>query len=258
MDNPWELVQSKQYEAAVSEYSRLYQETGTKLDLHNRGLAYLLVKNYEAGLADFQHSIRSGDPRHRSGFEYTYAGIAFWCTNRTNEAVSMWRAGLSAPYTDAAGGVEIPALLLYAGCRLKDQALRKEAMQLLKKLWSKHLRRQKKKQDRSGPTHNDLVHPGLVAWPGAIVPFLLGEIDQAQLRLLVEHAGNEILKQRWQCAADFYVGLRAACEGDLPGFRDNMKSCAERQRCELEHESYLARWEVDAGYCGPAGDTSTG
>jgi hypothetical protein len=226
MTSPWDLIKSKRYEAAVTEYTRLYQEQGSHVHLHNRGLAHLLMGNYAAALVDFQHAI------HDDTSNYIFAGVSAWCLSRHDEAVSFWRAGLSAPYADAAGGVEIPALLLYGGCRLGNPALQNEAIQLLKEM---------REQDRP----IDFVHPGLAAWPGAIVPFLLGDFDQTQLQGAVDDARNDILKQRWQCAADFYVGLHAAHEGDESTFQDSMRRCAASQHGELEHGFYLARWEVD-------------
>jgi len=184
MTDPWTLIETGQYEAAISEYSRLYEEKGRKFYLNNRGRAYLLVGNYNAALRDFRHSIETDDPRYRSTGDYVYAGISLWYLNRPDEAIPIWRAGLSAPYTDAAGGVEIPALLLYAGCRLRDFALQTEAVQLLKKHWRNFLRQQKRRAQQSRPSHEDFVHPGLVAWPGAIVPFLLYEIDRTELPLI--------------------------------------------------------------------------
>lgn len=255
MTSAWDLIKTKQYEAAVREYGRLYREQGSEGHLHNRGLAYLLMGDYVAASGDFQHSIQTGDPRRRGTHEHIFAGVSSWYLDRPDEAVSIWRAGLSAPYADAAGGVQIPALLLYAGCRLRSPALEQEALQLLKKHWRDHLRRQKRRQERSARTHADFVHPGLVAWPGAIVPFLLGEVDRTQLQAAVDHAGSEVLKQRCQCAADFYVGLHAARGCDLATFHDRMRLCTASDEGVLEHEFHLARWEVDRGFPQPAFST---
>jgi tetratricopeptide (TPR) repeat protein len=247
MNSPWDLIKSKQYEEAVRECTRLHQELGGKPNLNNRGIAHLLMRNYAAALHDFQLSIES-DPRYRGTTEYCHAGVSSWCLNEPDQAVSIWRAGIGAPYTDAAGGVGLPSLLLYAGCRLGNSALEKEAIGLLKKHWRNHLRRQKRRQERSRPTRADFVHPGLVAWPGATVPFLLGEIDQTQLQQCVDHAGNATLQERWQCAADFYVGLAAVRKGDVQTFQASTQRCAASQKGELEHEYYLARWELDQGF----------
>ena len=81
-------------------------------------------------------------------------------------------------------------------------------------------------------------------------------IDQTQLQQCVDHAGNDTLKERWQCAADFYVGLGALRKGDVPTFLVSMRRCAASKRGELEHEYYLARWELDRGFPQPAFSTT--
>ena len=85
-------------------------------------------------------------------------------------------------------------------------------------------------------------------WPGAIVPFLLGEVETADLTGAAGRAGNDILQQRWECQAHFYVALRATCEGDPATFRARMAKSAASRRGELEHEWYLARWEVERAF----------
>ena len=54
-------------------------------------------------------------------------GVALWWLRRTDEAIAAWRGGLDAKYTDAAGGVELPSLLLFASIRTADPALEKDA-----------------------------------------------------------------------------------------------------------------------------------
>lgn len=49
------------------------------------------------------------------------------------EAITIWKEGLNTPYTDAAGGVEVPATLLFAAVSVQDKDLEKEAIRLLKK-----------------------------------------------------------------------------------------------------------------------------
>jgi len=255
MTNAWELIRSGQYEAAAEEYGRLVREQGGRFNLANLGVAHLLMGNFPAALDDFQRIIAESDPRYLSTSEYVSAGIALWNLDRPEEAIASWRAGLAAPYTDAAGGVEIPALLLYGGWRSGSPAVEKEGVKLLEKLWAGHLRRQKRRQERARPTHSDLVHPGLVAWPGAIVPFLLGEIDQAGLQRAVEQAGNDTLRERWQCAAHFHLAVGAGRMNDPASFREGMRRCAA-SRGELESEFYLARWEVERGFPQPAFETA--
>jgi lipoprotein NlpI len=247
MADPWQLIKNKQYEAAVSEYSRLIELHPTRNpNRYNRGTAYLLMKNFNAALEDFNWIIQDSDPRYATTGEFTFAGICCWYLGRPVDALAHWRKGVDAPYRDAAGGVETPALLLYAAERLRDDLLRKESIAMLKELWRKHSAAQKRKKPHL--SHDDLVHPGLVAWPGAIVPFLLNHLDESSFIQKSEESSSDTLRTRHRCAADFYRGVRALRLGDRLGFQSRMKDCVESHYGELEHEFYLARWEVERGF----------
>lgn len=244
MADPWDLVKSKQYSAAVNEYSRLIEDAPTqKPPLFNRGTAYLLLGEYNAALGDFQRIISLGDWDTRGDSEYIHAGICCWYLDRPGQAVEYWKGGLGAPYTDSAGGVQLPALLLYAGTRLQDSILEQTAIKLLNEHWKKHT---------SGAGHGEVdtlpsdswVRLGQFFWPGPIVPFLLGHVDSTRLLKSAQDPSSDILRTRQQCAADFYLGLRALRQDNWPEFQTRMQSCASSTHGELEHEYYLARWEV--------------
>lgn len=248
MEDPWSLVKSKQYEKAIDEYSRLYKEDGQVLHLRNRGRVYLLVKDYLAALADFKQAIALTDSKYLPDIDYLYKGICFWCLNQPTQTVEAWRQSLSAPYTDAAGGVLPPALLLYASERLNHKHLEIEALDILRKHLQKHQQRAKGKPSRRKRTHQEFVCPGLLAWPGAIVPFLLGETGEEDLEQSVKSSSSLILKKRWRCQADFYIALRALREGNRSEFEVAMTNCASSQNGELEGEYFLALWELEQGF----------
>jgi lipoprotein NlpI len=229
IEDPWQLVKSGQHQKAVDIYSRLYDEDGQPSHLYNRGSIYLDIGDYASALEDFKLVSVIQEPRLLADAYYISQGICYWFLDQPSQAVEAWRQGLTTPYTDAAGGVVIPALLLYAGERLDDSAFRTEALRLL----HKHARRK------------------LQEWPGAIVPFLLGKIGIAELEKRVQMAINENLLERWQCQADFYIAVRALREGDWATFQSKMTRCSESPYGYLEHEHYLARWEVERGFPDP-------
>jgi lipoprotein NlpI len=224
--DPWEFVKLGQNQAAINAYSLSYDQDGRPSHLYNRGLVHLIAENYDEALNDFRLVTSLKKSTHMADNDYIYQGVCYWYLNRPSEAVDAWRQSMTAPYTDAAGGVETPALLLYAAERLHDEQLQKEALQLLRK----HARRK------------------LGAWPGMIVPFLLGKIDAIALSQSVKAARNTTLEGRWQCQADFYVALQALRLDDWEGFRMGMKQCAESSYGLLEQEYYLARWETKRGF----------
>lgn len=248
MEDPWSLVRSKQYDKAIAEYSRLYEEDGEAHHLRNRGMVYLLMKDYSTALEDFKQVITATDSKYLGDGDYISVGICFWCLSQPSQTVEVWRQSLNAPYTDAAGGVRPPALLLYASERLKDRRLEKEALTILRKHWRKHQQWMKRKHSQDRYTHQDFVHPGLLVWPGAIVPFLLGETGVEDLEQAVNTSRSEVLQERWQCQADFYIALRALCEGKRSEFEAAMTRCASSRRGELEQEYSLALWELDQGF----------
>jgi hypothetical protein len=256
MDKAWDLIKNKAYQAAIEEYTQRYLETGSTPELRNRGTAYLLVQNYAAALADAKLTIELTEDRFRNDGDYLRLGTCYWHLNEPTQAVAAWQQGLTMPYTDAAGGVCVPATLLYAGERLNDEELRTRALSILEKHWRNHQRRVKRQRARNlRQTHEDFVHPGLFGWPGAIVPFLLGEIDTEILQEQVNRtAGNsDTLRARYQCQADFYQALGALRQQDWAGFQIFMKRCSDNPVGGLlEDEYYLALWEVKRRYPIPA------
>lgn len=221
-DSPWELRVAGQYERAVALYTKQYEVDGVPSHLYNRGSIYVETGEYARALEDFELLLSVKDPSLRTDGEAMYKGICYWYLNQPAQSVESWRRGLDAPYTDAAGGVRMPGMLLYAALRLEDSALQKEMIALLRK----HARRK------------------LGGWPGPIVPFLLGKIDQAELLDQTQHARHATLVGRWQCQAHFYIAVRARHNDDDDLFKLHMTRCAESPYGRLEHESYLARWEV--------------
>lgn len=228
--DPWRFVEMGWYEQAIKLYTRRYIEDGKVPHLTNRGIVYLLQEDYDAALADFQHVLDMEEPRFVGTTDYFLLGICYWCLNQPAGAVAAWQQSLTAPYTDAAGGVEAPALLLYAALRLDDRALRKEAVGLLRK-------RARRK---------------LTTWPGPIVPFLLGQMAPEEFAREASVLSNDILRARHLCQADFYVALKALSAGDRDAYEAGMIRCAKSPYKFLEHEYYLARWEVRHDFPDPA------
>jgi len=228
--DPWQFVENGWYEQAIKLYTRHFDEDGKVSHLTNRGTVYLIQEDYDSALADFQLVLDVEEPRFVADRHYFLLGVCYWCLNQPASAVSVWRQSLTAPYTDAAGGVEAPSLLLYAALRLDDGDLRKEALSILRK------QAQRK----------------LGAWPGSIVPFLLSKIDPTEFVREANASGNDVLCARHMCQANFYVALKALSDGDKDAYKAGMIRCTKVPYKLLEHEYYLARWEVRCGFPDPA------
>lgn len=228
--DPWQYVRNGQPQKAIEIYSHLYEKDGQPSHLYNRGLIYLNIAEYAHALEDFKLVTTVQEHKLLADSYYIGQGICYWFLDQPFLTVEAWQQGLTAPYTDAAGGVELPALLLYAAERLRDVKLVNEALQLLRR----HSRRK------------------LRDWPGSIVPFLLGKIDTEELEKRIKVISNEILLGRWQCQADFYVAVRALREGDWKNFQTKMTNSSENPYGYLQNEHYLARWEVERRFPKPA------
>ncbi|MBI4786263.1 MAG: hypothetical protein HY782_04365 [Chloroflexi bacterium] len=226
----WQLIESGQYELAVEVYSRFYQEDGRPFNLRNRGIAHLNMDNYTSALADFKLELAITDSKFLDSGVYIFQGVCYWNLNQPFEAIHVWREALSTPYTDAAGGIEPSLLLLYTAERLDDSGLRQEALHLLRK----HTRRK------------------VVEWPGPLGSFVLGRTNLDELARDVGDTKLTTLVERRQCQAEFYVALQALRKGDWSSFQNSISRCAASRQGYLEHEYYLARWEVKHGFPKPA------
>ncbi len=246
---PWQLIQAKQYAEAADAYSRSFAEGGGMIALRGRATALLLSGRPAEARADFARVIEETEPGHRGSGDYLRLGTCHWYLGRPAEAVALWRQGLSAPHTDAAGGVVCPVFLLYAGARLGDTAVRAEAERLLRNRWREHRRRVARDHASTArQAHEDFVHPGLYSWPGALVPFLVGAMGVGELDEAASRTSSDVLRARWQCQADFAIAVRALLESDTGGFRSRMSRSAVCPHGELEREFYQARWEVEHGF----------
>jgi hypothetical protein len=247
--DPWTLVKAKRYAEAADEYSQRYAESGGTFALRGYAKALLLAGRPAEALLHFREVIETTDAKLRGDGDFIDIGTCHWYLRQPKQAVAAWRESLTAPYSDAAGGVVPPAVLLYAAARLGEPELEAEAVRLLRGHLKKHQRRVRRGQPKTArQAHEDFVHPGLYAWPGALVPFLLGEIGTEELDQAAANSPSDVLRSRWQCQANFVAGIRAWRESNQRMFRDRMAKSAASFHGELEHEFCLAQWEVASGF----------
>jgi hypothetical protein len=76
----------------------------------------------------------------------------------------------------------------------------------------------------------------------------LGEIGPATLEQHARATRSDVLARRRRCQTDFYIALRALDDGDAVVFQQRLVACAQSDGGLLEHEFYLARWEVEVGF----------
>jgi len=223
--SPWQLISEGKYEEAIDEFSAVLGKSPLAMNWGNRGLAYLAVQDYESAVSDFRRYVEL-DPRSDHG--YIFLGVSQWCSNRPREAVETWRRGLDAAFTDAAGGVELPATLLYAAARLNDESLLNEFQQRLRKM---------------------LRRTSIRNWPGALAPYLLDKMTAQELELVAESGVvSPILLARHRCQVEFFVGTHALLQKDSDMFQQHMRACSTIDCQLLEHVFFIATWEVRQGF----------
>jgi hypothetical protein len=194
--DPYQLIVDGKYQDAIEVYSRLFERTKEAPHSRNRATAQLCLDDASGALASIKAAQALQEPRFRGDHDNAWEGVCHWYLDRPAAAVAAWQAGLDAPYTDAAGGVELPALLVYAAVRLGDEALARQAEGVL----------------------DERVREQPRAWPGPLAPFLLGAMSESALDAHAEalSMGNPTLAMpgRLLCRRPGVAGGRL---GDLPG-----------------------------------------
>lgn len=215
----WDLSQQKDFYGIYKKANEEYAETKSESSLRYKTGASLHLKRYQDVLENATELIKISNGR--TDTEYIWAGIANWFLGNYADAVEILKKGLKTKYTDAAGGVEIPALLYYVAIRSNDKKLEKEAITLLKK------------RCKSKVSLN---------YPGSIAGYILDRISDDEL--LNSYASFKELKTRILCKAYFYIAVKNLKNGNEEMFYENLKNCIENGSY-LENEYFIAIGEID-------------
>jgi tetratricopeptide (TPR) repeat protein len=216
----WFLMKNGSYQLAYAIMTKEI-ERDPKVGLRNignRAFCLLHLDRPEEALLDFLKWIEL-DPIAVSG--YVGAGIAYWWLNKTSKAIETWKSGLHVKYQDAAGGVEVPALLYFAATILADPRLEKQSIALLNKKWN--TKRVK-------------------VWPGPIAGYLLGKISE---RVFTNYGKiqNPILLTRRLTKIHFWIGVTSYRQGNIQEYQNRLKQSFLGNFIEPEY--YLAKCELD-------------
>jgi tetratricopeptide (TPR) repeat protein len=223
--HPWTLIEAGKYQEAVEEMTKTLSPPSRKTthEYTNRAYAYLCLRDYTAAAHDFA-TVMAFDPDVDAG--YVGYGVCQWCQKQPEEAIAYWKKALDAAYTDAAGGVEVVATLLYAGLRTHQPAMQKRALQLLRQL--------------------DRTKRAAMNWPGPIAGLLLGQISWDELHdALLALPMSPLLVERYLCQAHFHRAVRSLLDDEAQVFEQEMRACSHSWNGYLAFEYYLATWEVD-------------
>jgi hypothetical protein len=216
----YELLKQGKYVESYEQADKEYKNSRSAMSLGERAIALMNLKKYKEALNDYFEFGRINNKN--SDWEYIGAGVAYWLMDNYEEAIKTWKQGLGKAYTDAAGGIQIPCLMLFASAYINNDLLKTEAVKLIKNKW-------KTKQAQAN-------------FPGSIAGYLLGEINEQSL--LDSLSSQPVLRNRQMCKAKFYIGVSCLLNGDKDGFLKYMQQ-SKMTQAFIEEEYYLSIGEID-------------
>ncbi len=244
MTSGWDLVQAGRYEEAIVRLREEYGRDPSNATLNNIGTAYLCAGDPEKAKAAFDEVLK--DNPEREAYHWDLAGITRWLTNDFRGAVDVWLSSLSSPYQDASGGVGTALLLYYAGLRESVVYDLSKAKPLLKKRLQAAGLPEAAVYDLSKAKallKKRLQSAWAKNWPGPLGKFVLGEIDENQVRELARFTHPSVTA-RQMAQVEFYQGLMALQRGEEGTFLTQMTRCVTSQHAEWIPERFLAFHEI--------------
>jgi lipoprotein NlpI len=224
MSIEWDLVRAGRPREALPLFEEECANEASAFTFYNLGKARLLADECAGALAAIDQAIALTAPRYYAGRHFMMRGICHWYLDQPAAMIEALHLANDAPYTDAAGGVGAPVLMLYVAARLRDETLARLALKLL----HKHVKRPRR------------------GWPWPIAPYLLGQLDDARLADLARESAP--LRFRHECQAYFYMAVSALRQGDETVYQGKMRDAGGDSGAFLECEYFLARWEVLRGF----------
>ena len=227
----WDLIQQERFDEACIRADDEFQEGGSLLVLRNKIFALLQLGRLDEAIALSERII--GLNKGNTDSDFIFLGVARWLQKQHGSAVAAWKAGLHTTYTDAAGGLEIPLLLLFAAIRTQDASLKNETVKLIEKLG-------KSKK--------------MTNWPGPLGRYMIGRISEEEL--VASISNQPIVRAKQECQADFYFAVNRLTMGDWVGYRAKLKACISHGAASyVKQELYLARAEFGSSELGSISNT---
>lgn len=201
----WNVMRQGETPQALSQMQENYAQNASGSTAMELGVAYLWLERYVAAWNTFD-DFNQKNP-HRADCTYDMAGVAKWCLDSPQEAIKQWKIGLTCDYKDAAGlGVRAPLLLYFASVVHPELYFREEAESNL--------------AQRTGDSR-------ISVWPGPLAQFLLGDVDEHELRALGFDGRfeDETILHNW--SSDFFVGVLERARGNIGSYQKLMEKCSK-------------------------------
>jgi tetratricopeptide (TPR) repeat protein len=215
----WALLQDQKFDEALPLLEQAFQLHRTPAMLNNVAMAKLGMEDYVGAQEAFTYSLENNP--NKNEFGYIHIGVCEWCQGNPHIAVETWKSGIGCQYSDAAGGMSIPLLLIFAGTVLHDNSLPLLAEQEI-------LTRMR----RFGQN-----------WPAPLARFLIGKITFSEL---MEIIGTDTLalQDHWYPLAKFYQSVAFLCDGDKKCYIAGLETFTSTLRHRVCPEWFLARYEL--------------
>jgi tetratricopeptide (TPR) repeat protein len=227
----WKLLETGQPRKAIEAFTRKLRREPTDINYSSRAEAYIQLKEYDNALADLHCANAVAVWTSTEYFERI--GVVNWLARREFLAAATWLELVLAiergkiEYTDAAGGVEPGCLLWFAAVSLGYEELLVAARRLLEAKVARG-------EGRNWTIEN---------WPGPLAMFLLGSMDEAEVRERISDSDVPILRERELCQTEFYVAVRALEQGDTNKATKDFRKAAALHDGSIENEYDLAQRE---------------
>lgn len=218
--NIWTLIQQGQFDEACKMADKEYSQTKDILVLRNKIYALFHLEKYEEAYKLGRKIIEITDGK--TDVDFVFAGIALWLLGKADEAIQTWGNTEETHYKDAAGGVDIQALLYFAAVKCDNQILKRDVLIVLKRLTKKR---------RNGN------------WPTPLATYILGEITKEEMFSKIVNI--PILKERQLCQAHFVSAVKELENGNIIGYLASLSACISYGPSSyLEQFYYLAKGEL--------------
>lgn len=219
--NGWELIKENKFVEATLLLEEEFKETKSVLPLRNKRIALMNLSDFESVILLSKRVIELDNGRN--DIDFIFLGVAFWLLERPLEAIESWKDGLNTKYTDAAGGIGVPLLLLYASYILNDIILEKDAKSLIKKVCKNKMAQN---------------------WPGIIGKFMLEDGNEENLYNAISQ--TPLLREKELCQAKFFLGVKNLKNGERDKAVSSFWEATEIGTiCYQKYEYYLAKYELE-------------
>lgn len=244
-DDAWNLIGLGRYDEAARQLARFIND-GVDVALNHFGNK--AVAELAAGrLGDAERTLKEGEAFAQRSYRGSMNLLlnlseVQWLNGHVEEAVGSLMARIhgledgSVTYADSAGGGTEGLILYYYGIRLDRASPVDDAQHWLKQV---------KKRNRAG----------LRGWPGPLVRWFLGELDEAaimtqgcgatSMEVAVSIARTDILARRQLVEICFHMAVRALREEKHSRSQELFETSVSLANPLVSEEWYLARYEAD-------------